>query len=57
VITALSWFNPNVKAFPPDRVADAFHHLRLTASEIAAIRRELGRLRQELDAPLRCIIE
>jgi hypothetical protein len=57
VITALSWFNPAVKAFPPDRVADAYRHLRLTASEIAAVQRELKKLRQGFSVPLRCIVE
>ena len=55
VVTALSWFNPNVKAFAPDRVNDAYKYLRLTSSEIAGIRVELRRLRQAFSVPLRCI--
>lgn len=57
VVTALSWFNPNVKAFAPDRVTDAYKYLKLTQSEMDAIRRETRKLRQPFAVPLRSIAE
>jgi hypothetical protein len=33
VVTALSWFNRNVKLFEPGRLSEAFQHLGLTEAE------------------------
>jgi hypothetical protein len=48
VVTALSWFNPQVKAFSPAAISDAFHHLGVDQSEIKAVLTEKARLESKL---------
>jgi len=37
VVTAISWFNPNVKLFTPARLADAFAHLGVNQDRARAL--------------------
>ena len=55
VVTALSWFNPLVKAFSPDRAADAYRYLNLTPAEIQAVREQVRVLHARFSTPLRCV--
>jgi hypothetical protein len=56
ICTALSWFNPNVKAFTPSNIATAFNHINISPEEartvMAAVRTLRGRLG---DTALSCI--
>jgi len=55
-VTALSWFNPKIKAFSPERTEEAFQHVGLTPDEVPAVWEIVARLRTELGvADLRCI--
>jgi hypothetical protein len=47
-VTALSWFNRRIKAFPPSGLADALEHLEIPASRTDLIAREIRTLRVEL---------
>ncbi|EYF07824.1 hypothetical protein [Chondromyces apiculatus] len=53
-ITALNMFNPLVRSYPPDKLADAYAHLKLTTDEIAAIHQALKGLYAELGVRLKC---
>lgn len=55
VVTALTWFNPLVKAFAPEHVDAAYSYLKLNPVEIEAMRRAIEALRKEFGAPLYCI--
>jgi hypothetical protein len=55
VVTALTWFNPDVKAFSPDRVNDAYAYLKLTTAQIEAVNRQVQVLHKQFAAPLKCI--
>jgi hypothetical protein len=55
VVTAMTWFNPLMKAFPPERVDEAYAHLKLKPAEIDAVRREIANLRKAFGAPLQCV--
>jgi hypothetical protein len=48
VVTALSWFNPHIKAFSPSDKDGAFRHLQLSANEITEAVRTIELLRLEL---------
>lgn len=48
MVTALSWFNPLIKAFAPHEKEEAFKHLKLTPDEGAQVARTIDRLRLEL---------
>lgn len=48
IVTALSWFNAGVKAFPPVRLRDALRHLGLDEAEQAEALAAVRRLRDEL---------
>lgn len=48
VVTALSWFNRKIKAFPPEGLADALSYLEIPQSRIVLIEREMTRLRASL---------
>ena len=47
VVTALSWFNRKIKAFPPEGLADALTYLEIP-NPIAFIRHEMAKLRTSL---------
>jgi|SRR6185437_10896724 len=55
VVTALTWFNPLVKAFAPDRTAEAWEYLKLTQFEIDAIRTQVRAISLHFSPPLRCV--
>lgn len=46
LITATSWFNKGVKAFPSRELHDALRYLEITAAQFPEVRRELERLRE-----------
>lgn len=45
VVTALNWYNPLIRLFPPGKLAEAWQHLGITESALPFIRRELSQLR------------
>ena len=47
-VTALSWFNRKIRAFPPTALREAIAYLEIPASRIDLIERELEKLRREL---------
>ena len=47
-VTALSWFNRKIRAFPPPALREAIAYLEIPASRIDLIERELEKLRLEL---------
>ena len=47
-VTALSWFNRRIRAFPPTGLHEAIAYLEIPASRIDLIERELEKLRLEL---------
>ncbi len=49
VVTALSWFNRRIKAFPPTSLRDAIAYLEIPASRAELIQREMTRLEEELE--------
>jgi hypothetical protein len=55
VITALSWFNPKIKAFAPDEVIDAYHYLGFTSSQIQVLTPRLAQLQSQMGAPIRAM--
>jgi hypothetical protein len=48
MVTALSWFNPLIKAFALSEKEAAFKHLKLSQAESADVVRTIDRLRIEL---------
>lgn len=50
VITALSWFNKNVKAFAPDEEIDAFSYLGVPPELYGACSQELHRLIDDMES-------
>lgn len=48
MVTALSWFNRKIRAFPPTGLADALAYLEIPLSRIELIEREMGKLRTSL---------
>jgi len=49
VVTAMSWFNREIKAFPPSGFREAIAYLQIPASRTELIEREIERLKLELD--------
>ncbi len=47
-VTALSWFNRKIRAFPPSALRDAIAYLEIPASRVDLLERELHKLRLEL---------
>ena len=47
-VTALSWFNRKIRAFPPTALREAVAYLEIPASRTDLIARELEQLRREL---------
>ena len=54
IVAAVSWFNPNVKAFPPSDFARALAHLEVASSSTLRLLREFADMQQEL-APVGCL--
>lgn len=48
VVTALSWFNSFMKAFPPEELDGALRYLGVREHEMALVRREIQLLRKRL---------
>ena len=44
VVTAMSWFNPMLKVFPPDKLDDALRYLQVRDSEYKVIKLEIREL-------------
>jgi len=55
IVTALSWFNPKIRAFHPDATADALKYLDITPPEYPRIWAEVKRLEAELGVRLKSI--
>jgi hypothetical protein len=53
IVTALSWFNRSIKAFPPSGFREAIAYLEIPASRTELIEREMGKLKLELDSDRR----
>jgi hypothetical protein len=47
-VTALSWFNKNIKAFPKAKLADALVYLNVPAAQHDQVQREIRRLEAEV---------
>jgi hypothetical protein len=47
-VTALSWFNRTIRAFPPHGLSDALDYLEIPVSRTELIEREANLLREEL---------
>jgi hypothetical protein len=57
VVTALSWFNSQMKVYPPDELEAALQHLGVRPDEVPQVRREIQLLRKKLGyADLKCIV-
>jgi len=54
IVAAVSWFNPNVKAFPPSHFANALAHLEVASSSTPRLLREFADMQREL-APVGCL--
>lgn len=52
IVTALSWFNPNVKAFTPLQINAALEYLEVPAKDQDKVRGELTRVRTQLGLPV-----
>jgi hypothetical protein len=50
IVTAMSWFNRSIRAFPVPGLADAIAYLEIPASRVDLIRREVSVLRRQLSA-------
>ena len=48
IVTAMSWFNRKIRAFPPSGFREAIAYLEIPASRAELIERELHNLRTEL---------
>lgn len=48
VVTALSWFNRSIRAFPPSGLSDALAYLEIPQSRMDLIQREMKKLRASL---------
>ena len=48
MVTALSWFNREIRAFPPTVLSDALDYLQVPQSRIDLIQREMLKLRASL---------
>lgn len=48
IVTALSWFGANIRAFPPEQIDDALDYLQVPRAEQLQVLRVLAGLRVEL---------
>lgn len=56
VVTAMSWFNPNIKSFSPEELDAALVHLKVNRSEFALIKKEIRTLANSFgNVPMACI--
>lgn len=56
VVSALGWFNSQIKVYAPRDLDAALRHLEVTSDEAPLVRREIQLLRTRLDhAELKCI--
>jgi hypothetical protein len=56
VVTAMSWFNPSIRAYSPEQLDEALHHLNVGAAEFGLIKLEVRKLAAKLGPPpLACI--
>jgi hypothetical protein len=51
VITALSWFNPQVRAFAPEYLTDALRYLDVPQIKLDSILRDANEIQSELKIP------
>jgi len=49
IVTAMSWFNRKIRAFPPSGFRDAIAYLQIPASRTELIEREMAKLKAELE--------
>jgi hypothetical protein len=57
LVSALGWFNAQIKTYSPRDLDAALKHLAVTADEAPRVRREIQLLRTRLDhAGLKCIL-
>jgi hypothetical protein len=54
-VTAMSWFNPKLRAFAPDALADAFRYLGIPPRDDERVWAEVKRLEVELGRSLKSI--
>ncbi len=47
-VTAISWFNPQIRAFSPGDWMRAYHHVRVTAAHYGVIRQAVAVLGQKV---------
>lgn len=52
IVTALSWFNPNIKAFSTIQIPAALEYLDIPKPEHETVTKEIRSLRQKLQLPL-----
>lgn len=52
IVTALSWFNPNVKAFSTIQIPAALDYLEVPKEDHEVVMREIRVLRQKLQIPV-----
>ena len=48
IVTALSWFNPAIRVFPPASAKDAFQYLNLSEPEVQLVRDAIRQIKAEL---------
>jgi len=51
IVTALSWFNPNVRAFSTSQIPAALAYLEIPATDHEGVMQEIRRLRLKLKLP------
>jgi hypothetical protein len=57
IVTALSWFNPGIKSFVPDRAALALSYLGLAAGEHDRVMQQVMKLSRQLQPEgLQCVV-
>jgi len=56
VVTALSWFNPLIKAFSPEEASRAFEYLQLDPGEVQAVRLAIRTLSMKFSPALKSVI-
>jgi len=56
IVSAVSWFNPQIKAFAPNRLPDAVNHIGLAPAAKPRLLRELADMEREL-APNDCLAQ
>jgi hypothetical protein len=50
-VTAMAWFNPGVRSFPIDGLADALAYLAVPRGEWPLVEREVEKMLSELETP------